>query len=131
MMTPKGPIVDPRSRRPERPERPIVDPMSRNKLERKVPLDAMQPQPQAPTCTKTCAPGSTLNIRSCMCEQGTMGKTKDSVFNPQTGSFTEPIPEPSYGPPQGRFNSGGSVIKGSSLRRQASTKGLRTSKKHK
>ena len=110
MHTPKGPIVDPMSRRPERPERPI---------------------PQAPTCTKTCAPGSELNIERCICVQKAMGKTKDSVFNPQTGGFTEPRPEPSYGPPQGRFNSGGSVIKGSSLRRQASTKGLRTSKKHK
>lgn len=110
MHTPKGPIVDPMSRRPARPERPI---------------------PQAPPCTKTCAPGSTLDIKRCICKQRTMGQTKDSVFDPQTGRFTEPIPKPSYGPPQGSFNSGGSVIKGSSLRRQASTKGLRTSKKHK
>ena len=110
MITPKGPIVDPMSRRPKGPERQI---------------------PQGPTCTKTCAPGSILNIERCICEQQAMGKTKDSVFDPQTGKFTEPRREPSYGPPQGSFNSGGSVIKGSLLRRQASTKGLRTSKKHK
>ena len=130
MMTPKKimQMGGPMSQRPQRPERPI--PPNRMEPERKVPLDAMRPQPQGPPCTKTCAPGSTLNIKRCICETRAMGR-KGDVFDPQTGRFNTPIPEPSYGPPQGSFNSGGSVIKGSSLRRQASTKGLRTSKKHK
>ena len=121
MMTPKKimQMGGPMSKRPERPipQRP----------ERPIP---QAPVPQGPPCTKTCAPGSTLNIKRCICETRAMGR-KGDVFDPQTGRFNTPIPEPSYGPPQGSFNSGGSVIKGSSLRRQASTKGLRTSKKHK
>ena len=82
-------------------------------------------------CTKTCAPGSILNIKQCLCEQKNMGR-KDYVFDPQTGGFNRPIPKvEKVQPVQPVQRSGGSVIKGNSLRRQASNTGLRTSKKHK
>jgi hypothetical protein len=123
-----------------------------------------------PQCDKVCAPGSTLDIKSCTCLQRTMGP-QGSVFDSQTGRFNTPkgygsmgqtsaqpvqpvqpaqsakapitkpaqpakptITKPTetidnYGNVWQKF--GGSVIKGSSLRRQASTKGLRTSKKYK
>jgi hypothetical protein len=85
-------------------------------------------------CTKTCAPGSILNIKKCLCEQKNVGR-KDYVFDPQTGGFNRPIPvvpkvQP-VKPVKPVLRSGGSVIKGNSLRRQASNTGLRTSKKHK
>jgi hypothetical protein len=105
-----------------------------------------------PQCDKVCAPGSTLDIKKCLCVTRMMGR-KDEVFDSQTGSFNkpkgygsmgqtsaqpaqpaQPITKPTetidnYGNVWQKF--GGSVIKGSSLRRQASTKGLRTSKKYK
>jgi hypothetical protein len=88
-------------------------------------------------CTKTCAPGSTLNIKQCLCEQKNVGR-KDYVFDPQTGRFNKPLqPVEKVQPVQPVQRSGGSVtdpgsvIKGNSLRRQASNTGLRTSKKHK
>ena len=60
-----------------------------------------------------------------------MGR-KDYVFDPQTGGFNRPIPKvEKVQPVQPVQRSGGSVIKGNSLRRQASNTGLRTSKKHK
>jgi hypothetical protein len=60
-------------------------------------------------------------------------KLGDFISNEQRESEDRLIQEnrmrnPKYTP---GFNQGGSVIKGSQLRRQASSKGLRTSKKHK
>ena len=83
-------------------------------------------------CTKTCAPGSILNIRQCLCEQKNVGP-RDTTFNPDTGRF-DPNPQtigpkPMNTPPP--MKKGGAIVKGSQLRRQASSKGLRTSKKHK
>ena len=37
-------------------------------------------------CTKTCAPGSILNIKKCLCEQQNVGP-RNTTFNPDTGRF--------------------------------------------
>jgi hypothetical protein len=116
MMTPKKimQMGGPMSRRPERPI-----PLNPMEPERKGPLNAMQPQPQrALNAPKQPQPNNRTMQRQ-------------SVPAPTFHESMIKEMEAAYGPPQGSFNSGGSVIKGSSLRRQASTKGLRTSKKHK
>jgi hypothetical protein len=83
------------------------------------------------SCTKTCAPGSELNLRACKCVQKMIGP-RDTTFNSETGRFDRNPqtigPKPMNTPPP--MKKGGVVVKGSQLRRQASTKGLRTSKKH-
>ena len=86
-------------------------------------------KPYNAPCDKTCAPGSILNPKSCKCQQTKIGP-KNTTFNPNTGRFD------SNGTPIGKakkppMKKGGSVIKGSSMRRQASVKGLRNSKTHK
>jgi len=83
------------------------------------------------SCTKTCAPGSQLDLRACKCVQKGVGP-RDTTFNSETGRF-DPNPQtigpkPMNTPPP--MKKGGAVVKGSQLRRQASSKGLRTSKKH-
>jgi len=89
-------------------------------------------EPRKPECTKTCGALSRLDPRRCTCVQVGVGP-KNTTFNPDTGRFDynpQAIgPKPMDTPPP--MKKGGAVVKGSQLRRQASSKGLRTSKKHK
>lgn len=92
-----------------------------------------QPDRKTPPCTKTCAPGSELDLRACKCVQKNVGP-RDTTFNPDTGRFDlnpQAIsPKPMNTPPP-PMKKGGAIVKGNQLRRQASSKGLRISKKHK
>jgi hypothetical protein len=85
------------------------------------PTKTLKPFPYNAPCNKTCAPGSILNPKKCKCEQTAIGP-ENSTFNSDTGRFDKKRPP---------MKKGGSVIKGSSMRRQASVKGLRNSKTHK
>jgi hypothetical protein len=93
------------------------------------PTKPLKPFPHNAPCNKTCAPGSVLNPKSCKCEQKAIGP-ENTTFNSNTGRFDRKgIAVPKTGKPP--MKKGGSVIKGSSMRRQASVKGLRNSKTHK
>jgi len=85
--------------------------------------------PHMPECTKTCGALSRLDPRSCKCVQIGVGP-ENTTFNPDTGRFdSNPQARGRNTPPP--MKKGGAVVKGIQLRRQASSKGLRTSKKHK
>jgi hypothetical protein len=82
-----------------------------------------------PECTKTCGAFSRLDPRRCTCVQIGVGP-ENTTFNPDTGRFDRnPQAIGRNTPPP--MKKGGAVVKGIQLRRQASSKGLRTSKKHK
>lgn len=93
-----------------------------------------------PCTPQPCPANQKWNSRRCKCdvdleevyreantERPESYKRIINKSNNQGSGFNVPIPTD---PNLGAAKKGGSVIKGSLLRRKASTKGLRTSKKH-
>ena len=105
-----------------------------------------------PCTPQPCPANQKWNSRRCKCDvdleqvyrEATTNRRNTEAFNEMYNDYTIPAdynrgilnngsglkPPTPTDPTLGGAKKGGSIIKGSSLRRQASTKGLRTSKKH-
>ena len=99
----------------------------------------------APCKPKQCPPNQKWDSTTCKCKRSipiNIGNNKENTIKTQSANVLEKMSSQAKydNTPEGRkerrekatklFKKGGSTIKGSSLRRQASSKGLRTSKKH-